>query len=133
MNKEICRSVDSCLPKRHCTRVSAIRLCYLKSSIYYYDLVMGAKVLFYKNNKKNNKKTKNNLRFWHFNFWFRILPLSFKAINGPARLAIISRPQGSLHKRLSPDFGEDISVRSVIHLTGWPSCSRGKFIMITCT
>ena len=55
-------------------------------------------------------------------FRFGILPVSLTLINGPVRIAIGSGPQISLQKFLTPRFGRDISVRSVIYPTGRPSC-----------
>ena len=54
------------------------------------------------------------------------LPVSLTLINGPVRIAIGSGPQICLQKFLTPRFGRDISVRSVIYPTGRPSCFRGK-------
>ena len=54
------------------------------------------------------------------------LPVSLTLINGPVRIALASGPQICLQKFLTPRFGRDISVRSVIYPTGRPSCFRGK-------
>ena len=59
-------------------------------------------------------------------FRFGTLPVSLTPINGPVRIAIGSGPQICLQKFLTPRFGRDISVRSVIYPTGRPSCFRGK-------
>ena len=59
-------------------------------------------------------------------FRFGTLPVSLTLINGPVRIAIGSGPQICLQKFLTPRFGRDISVRSVIYPTGRPSCFRGK-------
>ena len=59
-------------------------------------------------------------------FRFGPLPVSLTLINGPVTIAIGSGPQICLQKSLTPRFGRDISVRSVIYPTGRPSCFRGK-------
>ena len=59
-------------------------------------------------------------------FRFSTLPVSLTPINGPVSFAIASGPQISLQKFLSPRFGRDISVRSVIYPTGRPFCFGGK-------
>ena len=58
-------------------------------------------------------------------FRFSTLPVSLTPINGPVSFAIASGPQISLQKFLSPRFGRDISVRSVIYPTGRPFCFGG--------
>ena len=54
-------------------------------------------------------------------FRFGTFPVSLAPINGPVRIAIGSGPQICLQKFLTPRFGRDISVRSVIYPTGRPS------------
>ena len=59
-------------------------------------------------------------------FLFSTLPVSLTPINGPVSFAIASGPQISLQKFLSPRFGLDISIRSVVYTTGRPFCFGGE-------
>ena len=68
------------------------------------------------------RKNKNSLRFCHFSVWY--LAGVVDAINGPARIAIPTGQQISVHLYLSPSFDEDISLRSVICPMG------GHFVLV---
>ena len=58
---------------------------------------------------------------------FRTLLGSLMPINGPISIAIVSRPQISLHKRWTQHFSGDTCIidRSVMYPMGWPFCFRG--------